>query len=132
VLLRRNKLYCFLQTVTQSPAQQAAQSMVPDSNFLIDDNFSDINAADAAVDDIVVPPNADPAPADPPAPTVPSGTIVVPADSHPTTDSCVSYANQAPRMILPINGAAAAGAGGGGDGDSLPTSDDANDDEGDN
>ena len=101
--------------------------MIPDSNFLIDDNFSDNNAA---VDDITVPPLAETASADHPTTVVLNGSIVVPVDTHPTADSCV-LANNAPIMILP-NGAAVAGAGGGGDDDSLPTTDDANDDDGDN
>ena len=97
------------------------------SNFLIDDNFSDKNVV---VDDIMVIPLAEPASADLPTTVVPSGSIVVPVDTHPTTDSCVP-ANNAPSMILP-NGAAVAGAGGGGDDDFLPTSDVAKDGDSDN
>ena len=117
-----------MQAVTQPAAQQVSQSSVRDSNFLIDDNFSDTNAE---VDDITVPPLAETASADHPATIVPNGSIDVPVDTHPTADSCIP-ANNASSTILPSNAAAAGAGGDGGDDDSIPPSDDADADDDDN
>ena len=116
------------EVATQSAAEQVTQSVVPNSKFLIEDNFSDIN--DAVDNSMVLFTTGDSACANPTVPVVPSGNMVLPADSQHSTGSRFPSAKKTPGLILPVNGAAAAGADEGDNDDSVPHSDDSSEDGG--